>query len=126
MSPPVNRGELALTSALWILRDSDADATAEANVGPGAVTLYLIEINNANNATTAVYLKCYNATSVTVGTTVPDIILRAAGGATVSVAIPEGIVFGTGLSVACTTEAGTAGTTSPASDVVVTIVFSQP
>ena len=108
-------------TAVAIVKDTDANATSENDVKAGAATLYFVEIDNGLNAT-AVYLKLYNAAAPTVGTTVPDMILRCPGSSKFRMAIPEGISFGTGVSFACVTGAGTAGTTGPTNDVAVIIV----
>ena len=117
-----NRSALGITSSLDVIRDTDTDETAENDVNDGAATIYLIQIDNSANASAASYLKLYNAASPTVGTTAPDIVIMAPGGATVKVAIGEGISFGTALSMAAVTTAGTGGTTGPSSAVVTTVV----
>ena len=114
-----------LTSALFIIRDTDADGTSEDNVTAGAATIYAVQINNSANASASSYVKFYNNAAPTVGTTAPDMILMAAGGATTNYAFPKGnAVFTTALSYACVTTAGTAGTTNPTSDVVVIMVVA--
>lgn len=121
---PVSSQNMELTASLTVIRDTDADATSEADVNTGAATLYIIQIDNSANSTQAVFLKLYNATAPTIGTTAPDFVLRVAGGATVRLAIAEGLSFPTGLSFACVTAGGTGGTTSPTSDVSVVLVVS--
>jgi hypothetical protein len=86
--------------------------------------LYLVSVDNSANASAASFLKLWNAAAPTVGTTVPDMIIRVPGGATTLLAIPEGVSFGTGLSFACVTAGGTGGVTGPTSDVSVVLVFS--
>lgn len=116
---------MTLGSGLKIIRDSDADGTSEANVTGGAVTIYLIEIDNTANASTRVYLKLYNAAAPTIGTTAPDIVIPCPGGTITRAALASasGISFGTALSFACVTNGGgTAGTTAPTNDVAVAIV----
>lgn len=117
---------MTLGSGLKIVRDTDADATSEANVNGGAATIYLIEIDNTTNSATTVYLKLYNATAPTIGTTAPDIIIPCPGGSIVraSLGAATAISFGTGLSFACVTAGGTGGTGSPTNDVAVAIVIS--
>lgn len=110
-----------VASALVI--DTDADATSENDVRSGASTVYLVDIDNASNSAVT-YIKFYNAASPTVGTTAPDMILIAAASTRVVYSIPQGHSFGTALSFAGLTTGGTAGTTSPTSNVTVRIVCS--
>lgn len=121
---PVTTQTPILTTGLLIVRDTDADATSENDVSSGAAVLYAVQINNSANASATSYLKLYNNIAPTVGTTAPDMILFAVGGATTNYAFPKGISFGTGLSFACLTTAGTAGTTNPTSDVSIILVTS--
>ena len=114
-----------LPAALFIVRDTDADNTSENDVKSGAATVFAVQINNALNASATSYLKMYNAAAPTVGTTAPDMVLFAVGGATTNYAFPKGIAFGTGLSYACVTTAGTAGTTAPTSAVTVIMVIGS-
>ena len=120
----VQKQNLDLTSSLTIIRDTDSDATSEDNVNSGAAVLYLLSVNNSANSGTRVHLKMYDATSATIGTTAPDMIIGVPGGATVTMSVPEGLSFATGLSYATVTEAGTAGTTSPTGNVSVVLVVS--
>ena len=116
--------DMDLTTGLSVLRDTDADATSEANVNTGAATLYLLSIDNTANASAKSFLKLYDATAPTIGTTAPDMIIPVPGGATVTLAITEGLAFLTGLSFACLTTGGTGGITGPTSDVSVVMVFA--
>lgn len=110
-----------VASALVI--DTDADATSENDVRSGASTVYMIDIDNASNAAIT-YVKFYNAASPTVGTTAPDFIFAAPASTRIVFSIPQGYNFATALSFAGLTTAGTAGTTSPTSNVTVRIVAS--
>lgn len=115
---------MSLTSSLKVVRDTDADATSEADLNVGAATLYLVSIDNSANASQKVYFKLWDATAPTVGTTAPNMIIPAPGGATVTLAILEGLSFATGLSAACVTAGGTGGITGPTSDVITVLVFA--
>lgn len=115
---------MALTSSLKVVRDTDSDATSEANINSGAATLYLISVDNSANASAKSFLKLWNATAPTVGTTAPSMIIPVAGGATVTLAIMEGLSFDVGLSFATLTTGGTGGITNPTSDVIVVLVFA--
>ena len=115
---------MSLTSSLKVVRDTDADATGEADLNVGAATLYLVSIDNSANASQKVYFKLWDATAPTVGTTAPNMIIPAPGGATVTLAILEGLSFATGISAACVTAGGTGGITGPTSDVITVLVFA--
>jgi hypothetical protein len=97
------------TSKLAI--ETDAGATAISNVFSGAATLRTIEIDNGGGA--AVYLKLYDATGPTIGTTAPDLILLCPASSKRTYIIADGVAFGTGVSMACVKAGGTAGTGSP-------------
>lgn len=107
--------------------ETDLEADAKVNIFGTGVTLYSIDINNAANAGTVVYLKLYDSSaSPTVGTTQPDHQLKVAGGARVIAYYPGGVSFTSGLSMNCSTTAGTGGdiTTDPAASVTVTLVVA--
>lgn len=99
-------------------RNVDVDETEDA-VKASAGQLYWI---HAMNLTAAVlYLHFYNAStgSVTVGTTTPDLTFPLptqgdTNGAGFTLAIPNGIAFGTAITVACTTTVG--GSSGPAAN----------
>lgn len=99
--------------------DTDADNTAE-NVG--GTTIYSLDIDNTANAAVT-YIKFYNTANPTVGTTAPHMIIHTAASVrriwTFATA-PDS--FTTGMSMAGVTGAGTAGTTSPTSNVLVDLV----
>jgi len=108
----------------WI-EDLDADATSEADTNSGAATIHEVYVDNTGN-TAASFLKLYNAAAPTIGTTAPDIIIRSRASIKTRVYMTPGLghAFATGLSMACVTAAGTAGTTSPTSDVVARVRVS--
>jgi hypothetical protein len=88
----------------------------------GSGTLFMVEIDNtANSAVT--YVKVYDNTTVTVGTTVPDWIFYAPASVKRTYSVPTGLAFSTGLAYAAVTQGGTAGTTSPSSAVLLKLVF---
>ena len=120
----VTKQDMDLTTGLTVVRDTDADATSESDMNTGAATLYLVSIDNSANASQKNYLKLYDATAPTIGTTTPDMIIPCPGGSTVTLAILEGLSFATGISAACVTAGGTGGITSPTSDVITVLVFS--
>ena len=119
---------LAGPSGLISYNNTDLDATKDA-VKASSTVVYEVYVDNSANAAAASYVKLWNvgSGSVTVGTTAPDEIIYVPAGARIThyfttVAAP-GKTFGTALTAACVTTAGTAGTTSPTSDVIVTILY---
>lgn len=116
---------MSVASGLKLVRDANANATAENNINGGAATLWLVLIDNTSNDTDGVYLKLYDNAAPTVGTTAPNIIIPASAGQTVTAAVvPAGIAFATAISFACVTAAGTAGTVAPTNAVAVALVIS--
>jgi hypothetical protein len=89
-----------------------------------AVVSYIYADNSANGAAT--YLKIWNlaAASVVVGTTAPDFIVYCPLSTVVNVPLPAGLTFGTALSCASVTTAGTAGTIAPSVAITVRIAFT--
>ena len=122
---------IAELTSTTIVSDTDADETSENDVRGGATTLYGIYADNTAN-TGLVYLKFYDNVNPTVGTTDPDMILEIEGssggvnGGDVFIPINggTGMAFANGLSFACVTTGGTAGTTEPTSAVKVALVVS--
>jgi hypothetical protein len=94
----------------------------------GSVTVYFITVNNSANAASA-YVKLYNTASVVaVGTTVPDEVIHAPAGQTITHVLytgsTPGKAFGSAIAAACVTTGGTAGTTAPTNAVPVTVAFT--
>lgn len=119
---------VASPSGLIQFTDTVMGATVDA-VKASSALVYSIFIDNSGNGAAASYVKLYNLASgsVTVGTTAPDMILYAPAafvgqllGFTKSA---PGVPFGTALTAACVTTAGTAGTTPPSNPVIVTINY---
>ena len=105
----------------------DLDETEE-QVKGSAGQVYFIHAMNLSNAVK--YLQVFNATSasVTVGTTAPDMVFPIAtqgdtNGAGFVLAVPNGIAFGTGITVAATTTA-TGGTGAGTNEVFVNIGYA--
>ena len=101
-----------------LVTDYDANATAEENIAAGATILYQVRVDNRANSGT-VYVKLADATSVTVGTTHPDVIFAATGSKITSFLIPEGHGFGLGLSFWATSGSLSSVTSGPGGDVIV-------
>jgi hypothetical protein len=100
----------------------------QANVRNGPVRVYSVTINNNANATAKTYVKFYNDSGPTMGTTAPDMILRAEGADGVTKGIvtydfgENGALFPSALSVAASTAGGTGGATGPTSNCIVSMV----
>lgn len=92
-------------------------------VSASGVTLYGVEVDNRNNDV-AVWTKLYDNATPTVGTTDPEMCVRAGAGKIVTVHYGRQGVgnFGTAITEATVTEGGgTAGTTSPTNAVIVRV-----
>ena len=95
-----------------------ANNSANANITGASGTLHVIQINNTANSA-AMYFKMVDGTSATVGTTAPEFIFRVSASSTLTCVFPGGIVFTSGFTAYCVQQAGTAGTSSPGSSVIV-------
>ena len=80
----------------------------------GDTTIYAIEFDNTANSSVT-YLKIYEETSVTLGTTQPSFILKAAASTKEYFSMPTGLDHDTGISYIATTTAinNGSGSTSP-------------
>jgi len=105
----------------------DANSNVSTGItGNASGELFVCKIDNTANSG-AVYVKLVDANAASPGTTNPDWIFHAAGGATVSYAIPLGAPYSTGLSLWAVTGAESTGGNSavdPTNDVIVRIVAS--
>jgi hypothetical protein len=110
-----------LSVGIRLVRDTDSDATPEKNALGTNGTVFLIAADNSLNAALE-YLKIYDAKDATVGTTDPDLIFMLPISGKLDIYCPSGVALDNGLSFATVTTPGTAGTTSPTSDVAVTIM----
>mgnify|MGYP001618211970 FL=1 len=116
--------DIASQAGLKKYRDTDL-AEVKVAVDGTSGTMHSIVIDNSANAAAASFVKLWNLTSgsVTVGTTVPDWIFLIPAATKRTIVFHDGAAYGTGLTAACLTTAGTAGTTGPTSDVIVEILF---
>lgn len=112
---------ISVLSGLKAFLDTVSNATPENNINTGALTVYQVIIDNTLNPSQKVYSKFWNNAAPTVGTTVPDMIIKTPGGVSRTWFFLEGIPFATALSFATVTAGGTGGTTNPASNVSVKI-----
>lgn len=106
-----------------IVVDTNANATAQTNTTGGTGTLHLVDIDNSANGA-ASFVKFYDASSPTVGTTAPDLVLKCPASVRRQFVMPAGIAFATAFSHACVTAGGTGGTTSPSSAVILRYLVS--
>jgi len=115
---------LTSPSGFTKFKETDLNAT-KAAVDASSGTIHAIVIDNTANSGEATYLKLWDVASgsVTVGTTAPDWVFKVPASTKRTIIFPEGAAYGTALTAACVTTAGTAGTTNPTSDVVVEILF---
>lgn len=110
-----------------IFQDSAMGASAD-GIKSSSAKVYSVTIDNSANAAPS-YVKLYNLASgsVTVGTTAPDEIIYVPSNAVVTqvyfTGAAQGKTFGTGLSAACVTTGGTAGSTPPSSSVIVSVTY---
>lgn len=107
-----------------LFTDSANTSGAIAVKASSATVSYIYADNSANGAPT--YLKLWNvaAGSVTVGTTVPDMVILLPASTIVNLPIPAGLIFGAALSCASTTAGGTAGSSAPSTAITVRIAYS--
>jgi hypothetical protein len=107
-----------------VYKDTAASNSAVIAVATGTTVFHIEFDNTANSAVT--YLKIYEATSVTLGTTEPSMIIKAAAATKEYVSIPMGVALATGLGyVATTTASNSAGSpAAPSNACALTIVYN--
>lgn len=116
--------DIATPAGLKKFKDTDMGGTKVA-VDATSGKIHSIVIDNTANAGEATYLKLWDAASgdVTVGTTAPDWVFKVPASTKVTITFQAELAYGTALTAACVTTAGTAGTTNPTSDVVIEILI---
>tara|TARA_R100000426_G_scaffold85814_1_gene66217 strand:- start:1017 stop:1376 length:360 start_codon:yes stop_codon:yes gene_type:complete len=112
--------EIGETNFDKMIVQTAAGASSNDNVFNAAGSVFVIQGDNSSG--TDAYLKLYDSSGPTVGTTAPDVQIYCKGNVTQNVICRGGIVFSTGLSLAAVQEAGTAGNTGAASSLQVTII----
>lgn len=113
---------LGFASGTNVFTDTDSEGTVVVVKASSAVVHLITVDNSANGAAT--FLKIWNsAGAVTIGTTVPDSIIMVPASVAISMAMPGGVTYGTGLQVACTTTAALGGVTNPTSSVILRVVY---
>ena len=104
-----------------VIEDTNVNATAQNNVTGAAAVFFGIYIDNTANSA-ASFVKIYNHASPTVGTTDPNFVFMCPASVTRQYTMAGGTALSAGLSYACTTAGGTAGTGSPGSAVLIRIL----
>ena len=104
-----------------LVSDTNANQVVKTAVTGAAGSIFLIDIDNSGNSDNAAYLKIYDVSSVSVGSTAPDFIFKVPVNQRRSFAIPDGLSFSF-LSFAVVTTPGTAGNTGPTNPVTVKMV----
>lgn len=82
-----------------VVHETVCNNTAKVNVTSSAGSIY--SINLINGTTSAAYFKFFDAESVTMGTTVADLVFRVPASSTKMFTMPDGLPF-SNLSFACT------------------------
>ena len=90
-----------------VLTDTAVTNSVVANPTTGGATIFHLEFDNTANSSVT-YLKMYEATSVTLGTTQPSIVVKAAAATKEYLSMPTGMVLATGTSYIATTTASNA------------------
>jgi hypothetical protein len=111
------------TLAYKIVSDTTLDATANIDVTAEAGSLYAIDIDNQDQSDHCFVKLSLTQSTITVGTTPPDIMIRANSATKRRVVIPEGVAFSK-LSFWQTTLGTDASSSTAASPVLVTLVTS--
>lgn len=116
------------SSVATLIRDVDCDNTIEHNItGAGAANVQQVFIDNTGNAGSDFFLFMYNVTSgVTVGATKPQAVLYCPRAKSKHYIFPRNMVFGTGISIAGSTNnaAATFTEANPGSNVAIGIYIS--
>lgn len=116
---------LTISSLATSLFSDSANSSAAVAIKASSATVYYIYADNSANGA-ATYLKLWNtaAGSVTVGTTVPDMVILLPASTIVNFPIPQGLAFGTALSCASTTAGGTTGAVAPSTAITVRVAYT--
>lgn len=113
MPVTTTKNGIAITDQLMF--NTDVDETEDVDVFAGAATIHSLRVDNSAGKA---WVKLYDATTVSVGTTDPDYILQADPSETLVWTIVDGFSM-TNVTIAATNSAGTAGNTTPAGTVKV-------
>ncbi len=101
---------------------TDASVAAVVVAKASSAVIYELELDNTANAAVT-YLRLYNATSATLGSTQYDALVLVPASTKITLVLPGGVTFGTGLCYAAGTSATLATTTAPSSAFAIKIVY---
>ena len=104
-----------------LIQESSCTQTAVVNTTSEPGSIYSISLVNSHSD--AAYFKFFDVPSVTMGTTVADMVLKIKGSSTYVYEMPTGLPF-TYLSFACTKNQNPTDNTAPSAGIVVKIVAS--
>ena len=100
----------------------DSSAAVVVVVKASSAVLYELELDNTANAAVT-YLRLYNATSATLGSTQYDSLILVPASVKITIVLPSGVTFGTGLCYAAGTSAVVATTTAPSSAFAIKLIY---
>ena len=112
MATTTNNGQANFDT---LVKESDLEKAGVTNILTSTTgSVFNIKLVNGDNIT---HFKMYDAYTVTYGTTVPDLVVPVAAGATMTIQCRQGIVFSTAASMAAARAGGTGsgGDTEPTS-----------
>ena len=106
-----------------IITATTALAAGDKDIFSGAgANCFIADMNNSNNAQHASYLKLYDGANPTIGTTEPDLLLKAPKATRQTVTISDGISLGAALSFNLTKNPATSDQTNATNSVAVRIM----
>jgi len=91
-------------------------------ISAASTVIYALELDNTANAA-ATYLRIYNNSSPTVGTTTADWMQLVPASTKITIVLPSGVTFGTAVSVSAGTSNTLATTTAPSSAFAMKMVY---
>ncbi len=117
----MSASNIPLLTGATLLTDSSVGATVVVAKASSAV-IYELELDNTANAAVT-YLRLYNATSATNGSTQYDGLFYVPASTKITIVLPAGVTYGTGLCYTAGTSATLATTTAPSSAFVLKMVY---
>ena len=106
-----------------IIFDSAPSNTAVEDVTGGAGTWYTVVYKSGSSETH--YLKLFDASDITAGTTEPNWVLQLKPSDTTVWTVPDGVTFSNGLSYFVSEEAGKSASTAPDGTNRLTIIVKR-
>lgn len=96
-----------------IVKQTDTDSTASADVFSGSASLYSLQLDNSGEATDDVFFKFYNLKGVNPASDLPVLKINIGTSTSRDIIVTDGLPFSTGCSFRATTGSGDTDTTSP-------------